>query len=426
MDTPSKMAAETAKRIPFHCLICFEAFHLKDRPPMVLPCGHTFVCLPCTKRIDKCMECRESLYLSSHSIPSSRAVHALMSPQSPVRSHAPPTSTTPLPIPKNLVLMSLMEVAECQSRPSAGDNAAMEDDEEMYESHPMIHGTTALSSSCGTYLVKEPLTVVSWDPRNTEGEMKNREVDSTVLMKRQKIQVVDFENGIARLARNAGFVKANKSQLVKVGTPVDEACRLEGLLKTVRNRSADLQRELEANRKLETNLSRQLEAALETAAPNFMEPVSFESYPTTPEQHIVKPTFQTPQSSPGSSATNSFEDTPTRQASPDYQKGENEQNYRQLFYYTGSECDENMNNRTEQMHSLPRMPTHTSSFDGIDFRTGLSGHRVLSVGKSGGSHTPRVRMRMMMSQHRGIPNSRPYRRSSNPPPSSVTDPSMKE
>ncbi len=229
MDTPFKMAAETAKRIPCHCVICFEAFHLKDRPPMVLPCGHTFVCLPCTKRIDKCMECRESLYKSSHSIPSSRAFDAFMSPQSPVRAHA----LTPLPIPKNLVLMSLMEAAECQLRPSAEDNAAMEDDEELYESHPMIHGITTLSSSCGTYHVKEPLTVVSWDPRSTKNEMNSREGDSTVLMERQKVQVVEFEKGIARLARNAGFVEANVSQLVKGERLVAEAVARTSLLSYV-------------------------------------------------------------------------------------------------------------------------------------------------------------------------------------------------
>jgi hypothetical protein len=129
--------------------------------------------------------------------------------------------------------MSLMEAAECQLRPSAEDNAAMEDDEELYESHPMIHGITTLSSSCGTYHVKEPLTVVSWDPRSTKNEMNSREGDSTVLMERQKVQVVEFEKGIARLARNAGFVEANVSQLVKGERLVAEAVARTSLLSYV-------------------------------------------------------------------------------------------------------------------------------------------------------------------------------------------------
>lgn len=52
-------------------------------------------------------------------------------------------------------------------------------------------------------------------------------------------------------------------------------------------------------------------------------------------------------------------------------------------------------------------PTLTSSFDGIDFRTGMSGHRGLNhvANKSGSSHyspTPRYRNMRLMSEHRGI------------------------
>lgn len=54
------------------------------------------------------------------------------------------------------------------------------------------------------------------------------------------------------------------------------------------------------------------------------------------------------------------------------------------------------------MHAAP---TLTSSFDGIDFRTGLSGHRGLSnaTKQHGSSPTPRGRqVRLMMSAHNGI------------------------
>jgi hypothetical protein len=49
-------------------------------------------------------------------------------------------------------------------------------------------------------------------------------------------------------------------------------------------------------------------------------------------------------------------------------------------------------------------PSLTSSFDTIDFRTGMSGHRALMSSKSRTSFSPvtRVGGRMMMSEHRGI------------------------
>ena len=52
----------------FHCTICYDAFHPTNRAPIVLPCGHTFICEDCGKRLTKCMECRKptkSVFLSS-------------------------------------------------------------------------------------------------------------------------------------------------------------------------------------------------------------------------------------------------------------------------------------------------------------------------------------------------------------------------
>jgi Zinc finger, C3HC4 type (RING finger) len=62
MEVRSRIAAETAAVVPFHCIICFEEFKLHERLPVVLPCGHTFVCGPCSQRLTRCMECREPLY----------------------------------------------------------------------------------------------------------------------------------------------------------------------------------------------------------------------------------------------------------------------------------------------------------------------------------------------------------------------------
>lgn len=45
----------------FHCMICFEEFDPHSNYPVVLPCGHTYVCIACASRLDKCMECRMPL-----------------------------------------------------------------------------------------------------------------------------------------------------------------------------------------------------------------------------------------------------------------------------------------------------------------------------------------------------------------------------
>jgi hypothetical protein len=37
-----------ASPFSFHCIICIEEFEPKDRYPVVLPCGHTYVCNHCT------------------------------------------------------------------------------------------------------------------------------------------------------------------------------------------------------------------------------------------------------------------------------------------------------------------------------------------------------------------------------------------
>jgi hypothetical protein len=70
-------------------------------------------------------------------------------------------------------------------------------------------------------------------------------------------------------------------------------------------------------------------------------------------------------------------------------------------------------------------PTLTSSFDGINFRTGMSGHRGLNHvsnthTSSQHSPTPRHRNMRLMSEHRGIARPVPSRRDS---PTSMTAPS---
>ncbi|KAL7549427.1 hypothetical protein ACHAWF_012691 [Thalassiosira exigua] len=47
----------------FHCMICFEEFDPVTNYPVVLPCGHTYVCIECANRLDKCTECRAPLFV---------------------------------------------------------------------------------------------------------------------------------------------------------------------------------------------------------------------------------------------------------------------------------------------------------------------------------------------------------------------------
>ena len=128
-----------------HCVICYEEFDLKDRKPVVLPCGHTYLCAVCAKRIKICHECREPLYWNppkqtqpqhminnhQHNIHRSPATsrysrynHSRYSPSTPPHpagglvTNKPPEKReeVPLPCPKNVVLMEMIEAKQRQER----------------------------------------------------------------------------------------------------------------------------------------------------------------------------------------------------------------------------------------------------------------------------------------------------------------------
>ena len=115
------MAPQSA--FSFHCMICFEEFHPDERYPVVLPCGHTYVCNMCGDRLDKCMECRVPLYMTvprplANNPPNASSTRNTPSYRS--HRHVPPTPPSPpvpplkkrLPLPKNVVLLSLIEATE--------------------------------------------------------------------------------------------------------------------------------------------------------------------------------------------------------------------------------------------------------------------------------------------------------------------------
>lgn len=119
----------TGKETPFsfHCMICFEEFHPEDRYPVVLPCGHTYVCNCCANRLDRCMECRTPLYElvphANNKVPAAPMNSASWSSARPGqlkgRSQDNPPPQPPmkrrLALPKNVVLLSLIEATELAS-----------------------------------------------------------------------------------------------------------------------------------------------------------------------------------------------------------------------------------------------------------------------------------------------------------------------
>ena len=135
---------ETVK-MELHCVICYEEFDLKDRKPVVLPCGHTYLCEVCAKRIKICHQCREPLYWNppkqtqpqhmmnnhQHNIHRSPATsrysrynHSRYSPSTPphlgggLGTNKPPEKREKvrLPCPENQVLMEMIEAKQRQER----------------------------------------------------------------------------------------------------------------------------------------------------------------------------------------------------------------------------------------------------------------------------------------------------------------------
>jgi len=277
METRSKVAAAAASVVPFHCVICFDEFNLKDRTPMVLPCGHTYVCCQCTRRLKRCMECREPLFVSGTALTakscaaglgtgggfglgchnsafsaaggsvsgarisstgsvygrsaygSTSSYHSQSTTPSAAASHPPVmTSSTlhlppssqqlanmiPLPIPKNLVLMSMMEAAQRQAMEDSqslvkGGSAASssssssdddDDDDEEFNLDRIISGMATLSGPCGTYsvAVDTGLAVLPSDPRKqpkNDDDVATKEEEDDDEQRREDEVIMIVESG---------------------------------------------------------------------------------------------------------------------------------------------------------------------------------------------------------------------------------------
>jgi hypothetical protein len=191
-----------ASPFSFHCMICFEEFDIDKRFPVVLPCGHTYICNECACRLDKCMECRTPLVeLIPRKGPPANTNHRGRGSRARNngQTNAPPTPPIKkrLPLPKNLVLMSLIEATEMaaenvqgrQHEPSMHESPMivapsimdLEDDEE----EKIRTGTTLAISDCGTYAVaaKDGLEIFPSRPESLlsqEREHSEEDVDTLV------------------------------------------------------------------------------------------------------------------------------------------------------------------------------------------------------------------------------------------------------
>lgn len=170
-----------ASPFSFHCMICYEEFDTEKRFPVVLPCGHTYICNDCAGRLDKCMECRTPLIEliprkqgntnnnNSNNNTTNRRGRAGRAVGHGVANTTPPTPPMKkrLPLPKNVVLMSLIEATELAAEnvqgqkhePSLHESPMvvapsifdLEDDEE----EKIRTGTSLAISDCGTYAVAD-------------------------------------------------------------------------------------------------------------------------------------------------------------------------------------------------------------------------------------------------------------------------------
>lgn len=150
----------------------------------------------------------------------------------------------PLPLPKNTVLMGMIEAAARQAKllqaARQRQGHAKDDDNETDAStspkslstlDPILAGLTALVGNCGTYAVREPLglAVLPFDPNKrhhhetshegldeTDEEKKTDEIrEPFTIEEGQKVQVVGVDEGVYQLARGAGYIVASVNQLVK-------------------------------------------------------------------------------------------------------------------------------------------------------------------------------------------------------------------
>lgn len=208
--------------ISFHCTICFENMNHTDRPPVILPCGHTYLCETCADRLDKCMECREPLTRTRNP--------PKLEPVSASRNNVVAKKKKPevlrLPTPRNHVLMCLMESVEDELTKENKDETG---NESLNEDDLVNVSMKVVGSSSGTYVVRKEEGIKVYQNEEKKTWQLSSVLFSTKINKSsnkspigtigygKSVQILSFENGIATLARGIGHMVVEKdSDLVKV------------------------------------------------------------------------------------------------------------------------------------------------------------------------------------------------------------------
>lgn len=179
-----------------------------------------------------------------------------------------PVELIPLPIPKNHVMIALMEAAEQRQRAIIDENSDSDSDVEDYEDdNTVLTGIEALSSVCGTYVVRDNkgLAVFERNPHDlTLKKVPSYFTPPPMIHYGQRVQVVGMENDVYKLARNEGYLVADGTQLVKVGMPLEESCKVEGMISTIRSSKASLIKKLRDLEQAENTLTNDLNKILDT------------------------------------------------------------------------------------------------------------------------------------------------------------------
>lgn len=264
----------------------------------------------------------------------------------------PPKRTEPqqvaLPLPKNLVLLELMEAAEKRNQHSlatfahlnGSPSTSLIDDSdhsgpEMDEEH-VLNSIDILSSTCGTYVVKDRcgLAVHSLSAASINFQDEGMDIDlfissssfesgshlgrsgsskkgkwrgpnrsksygsgsntmnmlpskpTRMLVYGQKVQIVEVKNGVYRLARNQGLIFAEPMQLVKVGTPQEQSCKVEGMVRAIETTKSEISQKMEDLAFTESNLRSELDQLLSRpeSQPVISAPPRERQYPDTGSQ----------------------------------------------------------------------------------------------------------------------------------------------
>lgn len=404
------------------------------------------------------MECRTPLYTIA---PATNSVIAPVSPiisptdrrsfrranfdqQQPTQK-PPQAEKIPIHLPKNHVLIALMETSNTQRNSSKSSSALVDntdsDSDSDNDEFAVVSSMKALSAECGTYIIKERYGLPVY-PENKDGSINTTVKPHTVLLHGQKVQVVGVKDGIYKLARGIGSIFASPSQIVKIDLPREKSCELEGMIHSIQHFKANLEKKLNNLSDLERNLQSDLHLSLRQPA-NYpvIEEVSVPSHQddgdavmkesrSTPTDKTISSSFQlsddsmctpTPATPPltGSSTrerkTLYTEEIATpssmqsRSASPLYNLGP--MCGSSLFAPLRQLDDEDSSLRSAaqavQNSFLNIRRSERSDFHdegSVDFRTGLSGHVGLNNARKL-KHRPTVMNRStmrMMGEHRGI------------------------